>query len=171
MSPEALTLYKLIVLYMLNKVNFPLTNTQLSEFILEKEYTNYFTLQQVISELLSSGLINVKTAGSTSRYQITAQGIETLGFFSNRISDPIKEEIDNYLKENSYELRNESGTLSDYYKTTNGDYIVHCQIKEGNTPLIDLNLSAPDDVLAEHMCMNWKNYSEDIYTYIISRLK
>ena len=82
-----------------------------------------------------------------------------------------KEEIDNFLKENSYELRNESGTLSDYYKTTNGDYIVHCQIKEGNTPLIDLNLSAPDDVLAEHMCMNWKNYSEDIYTYIISRLK
>ena len=103
MSPEALTLYKLIVLYMLNKVNFPLTNTQLSEFILEKEYTNYFTLQQVISELLSSGLIHVKTAGSTSRYQITAQGIETLGFFSNRISDPIKEEIDNFLKENSYE--------------------------------------------------------------------
>ena len=47
MSPEALTLYKLIVLYMLNKVNFPLTNTQLSEFILEKEYTNYFTLQQI----------------------------------------------------------------------------------------------------------------------------
>lgn len=171
MSPEALTLYKLIVLYMLNKVNFPLTNTQLSEFILGKEYTNYFTLQQVISELSASELISVKTIGSSSYYHITSQGEETLGFFSNKISDPIKEEIDTFLIENKYELRNEAGTLSDYYKSTNGDYIVHCQIKEGTSPLIELNLAVPTQETAEHMCMNWKNASEDIYAYIIRQLK
>lgn len=39
---EPFTLYKLIVLYMLEKVDFPLSNTQISDFFLEKEYTNYF---------------------------------------------------------------------------------------------------------------------------------
>ena len=39
---DALTLYKLIILYMLDKVDFPLTNSQLSEFILDKGYTDYF---------------------------------------------------------------------------------------------------------------------------------
>ena len=39
---ETYTLYKLIVLYMLDKVDFPLTTSQISEFILEKEYTTYF---------------------------------------------------------------------------------------------------------------------------------
>ena len=34
MTPEALTLYKLIILYMLNKVSFHLTNAQISEFII-----------------------------------------------------------------------------------------------------------------------------------------
>ena len=48
---EAQTLYKLIVLTMLDRVDFPLTNAQISDFILTKEYTNYFTLQQVLSEL------------------------------------------------------------------------------------------------------------------------
>ena len=48
---EALTQYKLIVLYMLDHVDFPLTNTQISNFVLEKEYTTYFTIQQAISEL------------------------------------------------------------------------------------------------------------------------
>ena len=33
---EPLTLYKLIVLYMLEKVNFPLTNGQISAFILDQ---------------------------------------------------------------------------------------------------------------------------------------
>ena len=32
MSVDPLTLYKLMTLYMLNKVNFPLTNAQLSGF-------------------------------------------------------------------------------------------------------------------------------------------
>ena len=50
-------LYKLIVLYMLNKVDFPLTNAQISEFILDEGYTTYFKLQQAISELIESGFI------------------------------------------------------------------------------------------------------------------
>ena len=33
---EPFTLYKLIVLYMLEKLDFPLTNGQISEFILDK---------------------------------------------------------------------------------------------------------------------------------------
>ena len=31
---------------MLNQVDFPLTNSQISEFILDKGYTTYFKLQQ-----------------------------------------------------------------------------------------------------------------------------
>ena len=48
---ETFTLYKLIILYMLDKVDFPLTNAQISEFILNKGYTTYFKLQQALSEL------------------------------------------------------------------------------------------------------------------------
>ena len=32
---ETFTLYKLIILYMLNKVDFPLTTSQISEFVKE----------------------------------------------------------------------------------------------------------------------------------------
>ena len=48
---ETFTLYKLIILYMLNKVDFPLTTSQISEFVLDKGYTTYFKLQEAISEL------------------------------------------------------------------------------------------------------------------------
>lgn len=36
MTQDPLTLYKLIVLYMLNRVDFPLTKAQITDFILEK---------------------------------------------------------------------------------------------------------------------------------------
>ena len=59
MIESSFTLYKLIILYMLQNVNFPLSNTQISDFILEKEYTNYFHLQEALSELQDTKLIEI----------------------------------------------------------------------------------------------------------------
>ena len=170
MLSEPMTLYKLMNLYMLKQVNFPLTNAQLTEFFLQHEYTNYFTLQRILSELLDVALISTKTIRHTTYYLMTSQGEETLRFFGNKVSDLIKEEIDAYLIENKYELRNEVGTIADYYKSTNKDYIVHCQVKEGSSTLIELNIAVPTEEYAERMCFNWRDNSQDIYSYIMTAL-
>ena len=94
MMQDPLTLYKLIVLYMLDRVTFPLTKAQISDFIQEKEYTNFFTLQQVISELIDSGLITARSVRNRTHLVITDEGRETLHFFENRISDAIRQDID-----------------------------------------------------------------------------
>ena len=78
-------LYKLIVLYMLNKVDFPLTNAQISEFILDEGYTTYFKLQQAISELIESGFIREELTHSRTFYHLTEEGAETIHFFKNGI--------------------------------------------------------------------------------------
>ena len=170
MSLEPLTLYKLMTLYMLNKVNFPLTNAQISGFFLDKDYTSYFVLQQVISELIESKLISSETVRNTSYYRITNDGIETVELFTSKIPVAIIDDIDIFLLDNKYELRNEVGTLSDYYKSTNQDYIVNCQIKEGQNTLIDLNLSVPSEDVAETMCNNWKAASQELYSTIMKTL-
>ena len=71
---EPHTLYKLIILYMLKKIDFSLTNSQISSFILEQGYTTYFTLQSVLSELIESGLIHQDTIQNSSFYTITPEG-------------------------------------------------------------------------------------------------
>src|SRR5574344_947686 len=167
---ESSTLYKLIILYMLNKVNFPLTNSQLSEFFLDKNYTSYFTLQQVITELIDSHLISIESVRNSSYYHITAEGSETLGFFVNKIPGAIVDDMDIYLMENKYELRNEVGTIADYYKSTNQDYIVHCQVKEGEGTLIELNLSVPTKEEASSMCHQWTDASQEIYAFVMKSL-
>lgn len=47
---EPFTTYKLIVLYMAKHSKETLTNSQISEFILDRDYTDYFQLQKVLSE-------------------------------------------------------------------------------------------------------------------------
>lgn len=74
MIESSFTLYKLIILYMLQNVNFPLSNTQISDFILEKEYTNYFHLQEALSELQDTKLIEIEKVRNTSYYHMTEEG-------------------------------------------------------------------------------------------------
>ena len=155
---------------MLNKVDFPLTNEQISDFFLERNYTSYFSLQESINSLIDSGFVSMDTKRNTSYYHLTTEGEQTIGFFENKITNAIIDDVDMYLIKNKYQLRSEVGTISDYYRSTNGDYIVHNQIKEGNSILIELNLSVPTMEIAKTMCSNWKEASQKIYETAFNEL-
>ena len=102
---DSLTLYKLIILFMLDKVDFPLTTSQISEFILEKEYTNYFTIQQALNELTDSHLVRADTMRGTTYYQNTDEGKNTVTYFGDRIPQAIVDDIMSYLDQNRYTLK------------------------------------------------------------------
>ena len=170
MIQDALMLYKLIVLYMLNKVDFPLTKSQISDFILEKGYTNFITLQQVISELADAGMISSQTIRNRTHLSITEEGQETLQFFNNRIGDVIKTEITAYLVENELSLRNEISILADYYKSTSGEFEARLVAKEKDVNLIDITISVPTQDFASTICDNWQKKNQQIYQYLMEQL-
>lgn len=170
MESNAMTLYKLIILFILDKVDFPLTNAQISNLILEKEYTNYFTIQQAINELESSELVKGDTIRNSSYFQITDAGHETLSFFNKEISDAIKEEILDYLTKNKYELREEVSTVADYYEAKKGEYVAHCYVKELDSKVIEISLSVPTEEEAIAICNHWKAKSQKIYAFAMKEL-
>jgi len=170
MTQDTLTLYKLIILYLLNKVNFPMTQSQIGDFILEQEYTNFMTLTQAIAELSESNLTFANTVGNRTLLKITDEGQDTLTFFEDRLPRAIKNDIDSYLLENAFELRNEISILSNYYKSTSGEYEAHLIAKESDINLIDIKLSVPIESMAIAICENWSKKNEDIYKYITEQL-
>lgn len=170
MAVESITLYKLITLYMLDRVDFPLSNATITGFVLETGYTDFATIQQVLGIIQDDGLINVESSRSSTCYTLTEQGKEMLNFFGNKISDEIKKEINSYLTANRYELKQAASIVSEYYRTTQGDYAVHCCIKENGSSLIDLTISIPDEDTADYMCGKWRAASQSIYEYVIKQL-
>ncbi len=170
MTQEPMTLYKLIVLYMLNKVSFPLTKSQISDFILEKEYTNFLTLQQALSELTANGLLEEKVLRNRTYLMATAAGTDTLHYFENRISDAIKADIISYLQENELELRNEVSVTSNYYKVTGGDFAAELTAREEGQELISIKLTVPTKELAAGVCENWQRKNQELYQYLTAQL-
>ena len=170
MLTDPITLYKLMILYLLKQVKFPLTNAQLTSFFTEHEYTTYFTLQQALNELEEAGLVHKEPSHSSTRYELTREGEETLNFFGKNISPAIVEDMNQYIKENKFCLRDDVGTSADYYKSTDQDYVAHCEVREGKSILIRLDLSLPDKEQAEQVCAKWKEKSQEIYSFAMRTL-
>ena len=141
---ESLTLYKLIVLYMLEKVDFPLTNAQISGFILDKGYTTYFHLQQALSELTESELIHCETIRNSSYFSITKSGEQTLEYFGKEIPKEIKGEKEGYQ--------------------------VRCSAKEKEVPLIELTMTVPTKAAAEAVCASWQTKNKAVYEKLLDML-
>lgn len=154
---------------MLDRVDFPLTGSQISQFILDKGYTNYFNLQIAQNELIEQDFIKPIAERNYSRFEITKQGKEAVEMFEFKISDAIKMDILNYLKEQKIELRNESAISTNYYPSNN-EYIAQCSIKERNHTLLEIKLTVPTQEQAIHICDSWKDKNEEIYQYLITQV-
>ena len=162
MQQETFTLYKLIILYMLDQISVPLSKSTINSFILDKGYTNFLTLQQAIGELIDNQLITQKTEANKVLLSITKEGADTLSYFENRISDTIKQEIREYMLANNKKLKNDYSITSNYYKSVSGEYEAQLIAREKDVELVNIKLSVPTEEMAEDICESWYTKNQKI---------
>lgn len=167
---EAFTIYKLIILYTLDRARSPLTLGLISDYITEHEYTNYFNVQNAFAELLDAQLIACSQTYNTSYYTITDTGQETLALFIKELSYEIRQEIDDYLKNNHHTIVEHTAVISDYTLNDNGEYIATCSLCENNRTLFELKISVPTEEDAIKICGNWREQSDALYQAAIKQL-
>lgn len=167
---EAFTIYKLIILYTLGKVDSPLTLGLISDYITEHGYTNYFNVQNAFAELLEAELISCSDTYNTSYYSITATGKETLDLFGSSLSHEIRQEIDQYLKDNNHKIIERIAIVSDYTLNDNNEYTASCALLEKNHIIFEIKLSVPSEGEAIKVCNNWRSHSDELYSSAIKKL-
>lgn len=169
-SDYELSLNKLMVLFLIEKAGLPLSNTQISEFLLESGYTDYFSLQEYLGQMIEAGLLKSSKITSHTLYDITTVGRETLEFFQNHIPESTKDDMIIYLSNNKYDIRSKFEVVADYIPQKNGEYNVSCIAREDNTNLIEINLKVSEKDEALKICDAWENNSHEIYKQLLHNL-
>jgi predicted transcriptional regulator len=161
---------KLIVLYILDKIEISLTNTQLTNIILENNIINYFSLQECVAELEQSDLIKLEESQEKRTYQISESGQRTVAMFKDRIPKSIINLINDYVSKNRDRIKKESEIFADFSKVNENEYIVNLKVVENEIVLIDLELNVVSAKQAKLICEKWKNSSGKIYGQIMDSL-
>ncbi len=161
---------KLLILYILDNAQIPMNNSEITQFLLENNYMNYFLAQQFISELVSSKFIEFSTKDGQEYYHLSNAGRDTLSFFNDRIPQTIKDEVNKRFQKKKEEMVKESQIVGNYYKKSESEYIVNLKVIEKDINLFSMSLNVVSNKQAKMICNNWKENSHEIYKKIIDLL-
>ncbi|CEI71705.1 MULTISPECIES: DUF4364 family protein [Romboutsia] len=169
-SSEELASHKLLILYILNKINMDLTNSQITQVILETETMNYFSLQQFLSQLMESKFLVTYEDSGKEYYSLTQKGLEILEYFLSRIPEDTAKKIDEYIINNKENLLSDTQVKSSFVKQSDHEFIVNLRVIENQSNLIDLNLNVSSEKQAKLICNNWKKNASYMYAEVIDLL-
>lgn len=161
---------KLLLLYILNKLESPTSNSHITQVVLENNLINYFSLQQYISELIDNDFISDIKENNTHHLSLTEAGKSTLEFFINRIPGDKLSIIDGYME--SYTSSNESKfeAFSSVIKEDSSN-LVTLEIKKSNHSIAVFNITLDSDDDVKLICDNWGKNGISIYDTILETLK
>lgn len=163
--------HKLIILHLVQKMGISLTNSEICQFLLNKEYVDYFSAQQYLAELSEAGWLEKTKENNNTRYTLTDEGEEVINYFQNHVADDVKSEINVYVKENSKRIRAEYAVTANYFPELNGDYLVKCSLCDDNSVLLmEISVSVVSKAQAQQICSNWRKNVSQLYGSFLTTL-
>ncbi|MCT4621685.1 MAG: DUF4364 family protein [Marinisporobacter sp.] len=169
-NTQRLAEHKLLLLYIFDKFSMALTNAQITQFVMEKDYMNYFSLQQFLGELTDTGMLEYSESNNGFFYVITEKGKRTLQYFENRLSNDLISTLEKSIEEKKKKLLKERQVTASYAKENENDYMVDLKVTENNITLIDLKLNVVSNKHAKQICDKWKKEAQNLYGQIINLL-
>lgn len=154
---------------MLKVTKTPLSNSDISDYILDKGYTDSIKLQVAINELIDETLIVSTPMHNRTYLELTKEGTATIESLESRISTQVRSNIYEYLILKKSELAEKHSLLTSYQATGTG-FKANLIARDKDEELINLSLSFPTEALAISACDNFKKQSSEIYSYLINKL-
>ena len=170
MTSESIKLYKLIILYFLNRTKNEITNAILSDFILEYGYTDYFSIQETLKNLTNDGLICASRTRTASYYTITEKGRETLNFFCSQLPKDTMQQINDYMSKHKIQITENTSVRTDYTKTALDEYLARCSVVERGCTVFEVALNVLTEEEAIDVCRRFKEKSGAIYSFLYKEL-
>jgi len=167
---EKLAEDRALILYVLDKVNKPISNTALLKLVLSVANMNYFYFQQFLLDLIDNKYIISYTVEKETVYELTHEGKNAIELVSDIIPGFYRFKVDNYLKDYLKTIQNELSVSADFIPRSETDYSVKCSITENNNTLFEIETFATSREQAKFIAENWKKNADKIYPKILDIL-
>lgn len=167
---ETLAENKVLILYILNNLNKPISNNGLFKLVLSIQDMNYFYFQQFLLDLLNEKYIIGYVNDGETLYKITQAGINTLELTNDLLPGILKLQIENTLHGEVQEVQNLKYAISEFMAKDENHFIVTCKIIENNLSIFEIKLPADSIEQAKTISKKWENNYTEIFPIIMELL-
>lgn len=167
---EELAESKVLILYVLSKINKPVTNSELLDLIQSIEDMNYFYFQQFLIDLKENRYLLEYEQEKQRFYAITMSGRETVRLTIDMLPGSIKDKVDETLKSTMKKIENEEAVYADFFPSKEDEFMICCGIKENNKKVFEVQVFSSSRDNSLKIIDNWKNNAGVIYPKVIEML-
>lgn len=167
---ETLAENKVLILYVLDTVNKPITNDALYSIVSSATDLNYFYFQQFLLDLIEVKYVVCYTKETQDVYELTESGKNTLDLTLDILPGIIKLKVDTNLKSSIEMFENAQSVVAEYIPKSENEYEVQCKIVENNEVIFDIKTFAYSREQAQNIVDNWKKNASKLYPKLIGLL-
>ena len=167
---EELAESKVLILYVLSKINRPVTNSELLSLIESVDDMNYFYFQQFLIDLKENKYLLEYEQEKQKFYAITMAGRETVRLTIDMLPGSIKDKIDETLKSTMKKIENEEAIYADFFPSKEDEFMICCGIKENNKKVFEVQVFSSSRDNSLKIIDNWKKNAGIIYPKVIEML-
>lgn len=161
---------KALILYVLDKIGKPISNTALLKLITSINNMNYFYFQQFLLDLIDTKYVIAYPKGKETIYELTPEGRQALDLVKDLIPGYLKFKADHNFKENLRKIENELSITADFTPNGENDYTVKCKITENNKTIFEVQTFATSREQAKLIVDNWMHNADLIYPKLLEIL-
>lgn len=167
---EELAESKVLILYILSKIDKTITNSELLELIESIQEMNYFYFQQFLIDLKENRYILEYEQEKQKYYVITNSGKETVKLTIDMLPGSIKDKVDETLKSTMKKIENKESIYADFFPSKEDEIMIKCGIRENNKKLFEVQVFSSSRDNAISIMENWKKNATTIYPKIVEML-
>lgn len=161
---------KILILYLLSILDNPINNDALYRLVLSIQDMNYFYFQQFLLDLENNKYIINYEKEEDLVYEITESGRSTLDLTLDVLPGIIKRRVDESVKGELREIKNESAVRAEFIPLSETEFIVKCKIIENSIVIFEIQTFATTREQAVRIVQNWEENSSMIYPKVIQML-
>ncbi|MDL2214311.1 DUF4364 family protein [Clostridia bacterium OttesenSCG-928-O13] len=156
---------RILLCYLLDSVDSPVSRSQVEEALLGEELVNYFAMAESLSQLRSQGLID----GDDSGYTITDAGRTVARTLAQDVPRTVRDAaIRGVIRAQQYASK-AAAHRCEIEKTAKGR-VVHCSIGDEAGSLFELSLYMPNDLSAQAVRDMFVEHGDGVYKLVLAAL-
>lgn len=158
---------KVLVLFVMARVNYPVTTSEIYELCYQDECLSYFDVCTAVPEMVKSGHLKELEEG---KYCITEKGKADGSLTEDSIAFTVKQRAENAVAKYNRQIRRSSYVKTQVIPREGGDFSVIMALDDEMGNLMTLELVAPDQRQAVRLGKLFEKKAEMVYNLTMAEL-
>lgn len=159
---------KLLLLFVLDKLDLPVTGLCINDIMLEPGWMSYFSVQIALNELVAEAFVSrFLDEDGIPMYRITQLGRDRLDAMNRELPRGLAKRYEQYINRERENIRKQLEVNANYFVGANGELYVRCFLRDGADYIMDFKIPATDKQEAVRLCQTWKEYTAETYLKVL----